>query len=96
MSRTDPCRTLYRKLSSIWPSSPTARCPLYAVNDNLFTIIDALMNDPRWDMKFLGMQIMIESLALGAFGTLYRLTTEPLHKELLRYIIQDEAPPARC
>ena len=41
---------------------------LYEINDNLYVIIDALMSDSRWDMKFLGMQIMIEGLALGAFG----------------------------
>jgi hypothetical protein len=35
-------------------------------------IIDSLMTDGRWDMKFLGMQIMVEGLALGAFGTIYR------------------------
>lgn len=64
---------------------------LYAINDNLFTIIDALMRDARWDMKFLGMQIMVEGLALGAFGTLYRLTEEPLLKELLKNVIRDEA-----
>jgi len=64
---------------------------LYQVNDNLFTIIDALMSDGRWDMKFLGMQIMIEGLALGAFGTLHALTREPLLKELLARVIQDEA-----
>lgn len=64
---------------------------LYVINDNLFVIIDALMTDSRWDMKFLGMQIMVEGLALGAFGTLYRWTREPLLKELLRYVIQDEA-----
>lgn len=64
---------------------------LYQVNDNLFTIIDALMRDSRWDMKFLGMQIMVEGLALGAFGTLYRQTQEPLLKQLLKYVIQDEA-----
>jgi len=64
---------------------------LYQVNDNLFTIMDALMRDSRWDMKFLGMQIMIEGLALGAFGTMYQVTREPLLKELLRYVIQDEA-----
>ena len=54
-------------------------------------IIDALMEDSRWDMKFLGMQIMVEGLALGAFGTLYRMTREPLLKNLLRLVIQDEA-----
>ena len=64
---------------------------LYQINDNLFVIIDALMSDSRWDMKFLGMQIMVEGLALGAFGTLYKLTKEPLLKELLRNVIQDEA-----
>jgi hypothetical protein len=64
---------------------------LYDVNDNLYVIIDALMYDSRWDMKFLGMQIMIEGLALGAFGLLYKLTHEPLLKNLLKYVIQDEA-----
>jgi hypothetical protein len=64
---------------------------LYQVNDNLFVIIDSLMTDGRWDMKFLGMQIMVEGLALGAFGTLYKLTKEPLLKQLLKMVIQDEA-----
>ncbi len=64
---------------------------LYMVNDNLFVIIDALMTDSRWDMKFLGMQIMVEGLALGAFGTLYKITREPLLKQLLKMVIQDEA-----
>jgi len=64
---------------------------LYQVNDNLFVIIDALMADSRWDMKFLGMQIMVEGLALGAFGTLYQMTNEPLLKELLKNVIRDEA-----
>jgi hypothetical protein len=63
----------------------------YQINDNLFVIIDALMSDSRWDMKFLGMQIMVEGLALGAFGAIYRQTREPLLKELLRMVIQDEA-----
>ncbi len=64
---------------------------LYQVNDNLFVIIDALMSDSRWDMKFLGMQIMVEGLALGAFGTIYKGTGEPLLKQLLKMVIQDEA-----
>ena len=64
---------------------------LYQINDNLFVIIDSLMTDGRWDMKFLGMQIMVEGLALGAFGTLYKMTKEPLLKTLLKMVIQDEA-----
>ncbi|MFN8578321.1 MAG: ferritin-like domain-containing protein [Candidatus Sericytochromatia bacterium] len=64
---------------------------IYQINDNLFVIIDQLMTDSRWDMKFLGMQIMVEGLALGAFSNLYFHTQEPLLKELLKNVIQDEA-----
>lgn len=64
---------------------------LYAINDNLFVILDALMGDARWDMKFLGMQIMIEGLALGAFCVMRRSTREPLLRELLKLVISDEA-----
>lgn len=64
---------------------------LYQINDNLFVLIDVLMRDGRWDVKFLGMQIMIEGLALGAFGTIRANTQEPLLKELLKYVITDEA-----
>ncbi|MEO6952026.1 MAG: ferritin-like domain-containing protein [Polyangia bacterium] len=64
---------------------------VYEINDNLYVIIDALMTDSRWDVKFLGMQIMIEGLALGAFGTIRQLTREPLLKELLKRVITDEA-----
>jgi hypothetical protein len=64
---------------------------LYSINDNLYVLIDALMRDERWDLKFLSMQIMIEGLALSAFGTLRGHTDEPLLRELLRYVITDEA-----
>ncbi len=64
---------------------------LYQINDNLYVLIDALMSDSRWDIKFLSMQIMIEGLALGAFGTMRQNTAEPLLRNLLRYVITDEA-----
>lgn len=64
---------------------------LYTINDNLHVVIESLTSDARWDMKFLGMQIMVEGLALGAFGTLYKNTREPLLKSLLRMVILDEA-----
>jgi hypothetical protein len=64
---------------------------LYQCNDNLFAILDALLRDSRWDMKFLGMQIMVEGLALGAFSQMYKSTREPLLANMLRLVIQDEA-----
>lgn len=63
----------------------------YDINDNLFVILDDLLTDERWDFKFLGMQIMVEGLALGAFRTIHNLSKEPLLKELLKYVIKDEA-----
>ncbi len=64
---------------------------LYQINDNLYVIIDALITDSRWDVKFLGMQIMVEGLALGAFCSLRPGTQEPLLKEMLKLVITDEA-----
>ena len=39
----------------------------------------------------MGMQIMIEGLALAAFGFMHMVTEEPLLKQLLRYVMSDEA-----
>jgi hypothetical protein len=64
---------------------------LYEINDNLYTIVDALMTDPRWDMKFLGMQIMIEGLALGASAPSGRSPASPCCGSLLTNVITDEA-----
>jgi hypothetical protein len=49
------------------------------------------VQDSRWDMTYLGMQIMVEGLALAAFGFQHQMTTEPLLKQLLRYVMSDEA-----
>ena len=54
-------------------------------------LLDDIVNDSRWDMTYLGMQIMVEGLALAAFGFMHQMTTEPLLKQLLRYVMSDEA-----
>ncbi|MEY4184308.1 MAG: hypothetical protein RIS07_711 [Actinomycetota bacterium] len=63
----------------------------YQVNTHLGMLLDDIVNDSRWDLTYLGMQIMVEGLALAAFGYLHQLTTEPLLKHLLRYVMSDEA-----
>jgi hypothetical protein len=63
----------------------------YRINDNLKKILDDILADPRWDIVYLGMQIMVEGLALAAFGMMHMVTTEPLLKKLLRYVMSDEA-----
>jgi len=64
---------------------------MYPVNAHLKMLLDDIIKDNRWDMTYLGMQIMIEGLALAAFGYLHELTGEPLLKKLLRYVMSDEA-----
>ncbi len=63
----------------------------YPVNAHLKMLLDDIIQDSRWDMTYLGMQIMVEGLALAAFGFIHQLTTEPLLKQLLRYVMSDEA-----
>jgi hypothetical protein len=54
-------------------------------------LLDDIINDSRWDMTYLGMQVMVEGLALAAFGFMHQMTEEPLLKQLLRYVMSDEA-----
>tara|TARA_B100000073_G_scaffold103967_1_gene83217 strand:- start:21971 stop:23125 length:1155 start_codon:yes stop_codon:yes gene_type:complete len=63
----------------------------YPVNHHLGLLLDDIINDSRWDITYLGMQIMVEGLALAAFGFMHQTTQEPLLKKLLRYVMSDEA-----
>jgi len=63
----------------------------YPINAHLKMLLDDIINDSRWDMTYLGMQIMVEGLALAAFGFMHMLTQDPLLKQLLRYVMSDEA-----
>jgi hypothetical protein len=63
----------------------------YPINSHLKMLLDDIINDSRWDMTYLGMQIMVEGLALAAFGMAHQTTPDPLLKQLLRYVMSDEA-----
>jgi hypothetical protein len=64
---------------------------LYPINDQLQALLKDTLNDSRWDMPYLGMQVLIEGLALAAFGLLRDITSKPLPKQILAYVMQDEA-----
>ncbi|MDJ0785658.1 MAG: ferritin-like domain-containing protein [Myxococcota bacterium] len=63
----------------------------WPINKNLKELLDATLTDSRWDFKYLGMQIMIEGLAMAAFGNLFQVCQEPLLKDLLKYVMRDES-----
>ena len=54
-------------------------------------LLDKILTDPRWDLKFIGMQIVIEGLALAAFNAAKTATNDPVYEQMLDYIIRDEA-----
>src|SRR6201999_4319866 len=63
----------------------------YPVNPDLARLLADALGDSRWDMPYLGMQVLIEGLALAAFGVHREMATTPLVKQLLAYVMQDEA-----
>ncbi|MDX6315809.1 MAG: hypothetical protein QOF84_3030 [Streptomyces sp.] len=63
----------------------------YPINDSLQSLLGDTLRDSRWDMPYLGMQVLIEGLALAAFGMLRDTTDKPLPKQILAYVMQDEA-----
>jgi hypothetical protein len=63
----------------------------YPVNPNLKKLLDQVLSDSRWDMKFLGIQIIVEGLALAAFGTIRDSASDPLLRDLTAAVMEDES-----
>ena len=63
----------------------------YPIHPALKLLLDKVLSDERWDLKFIGMQIIIEGLALAAFNSLKMSAADPLLKNIVHYVIRDEA-----
>jgi len=63
----------------------------YPINVHLKTLLDQALSDPRWDFTYLAMQVLIEGLALAAFGLIRNVATDPLGRAVNAYVMQDEA-----
>jgi hypothetical protein len=63
----------------------------YPISPGLKSLLNDVISDSRWDMTYLGMQVLIEGLALAAFGLIRDNATEPLAQALNTYVMQDEA-----
>ena len=63
----------------------------HSISGHLLQLLEDILDDKRWDITYLGMQIMVEGLALAAFGFLHAITPDPLLKTILRYVMSDEA-----
>jgi P-aminobenzoate N-oxygenase AurF len=63
----------------------------YPINDDLAKLLGEALADGRWDYPYLGMQVLIEGLALAAFGVHRDMSNNALVTQLLAYVMQDEA-----
>lgn len=73
-------RYLNEKMEHEYPLSETTR-----------DIFETILSEARWDLKYLGLQVILEGLAMGLFTRMYQAAQEPLLRELLHFVRQDEA-----
>ena len=73
-------RNLMKKFGVAYPMTPP-----------LASLVDDALRDSRWDFTYLAMQVVIEGLALAAFGTIRDLAQNPLAKMVNAYVMEDEA-----
>jgi hypothetical protein len=63
----------------------------YPITPGLASLLETVLTDRRWDMTYLGMQILIEGLALAAFQRIRDYAKNPLAAAVNAYVMQDEA-----
>src|SRR6266516_3813911 len=63
----------------------------YPITPGLKSLLETVLTDRRWDMTYLGMQILIEGLALAAFQRIRDFARNRLAASVNAYVMQDEA-----
>lgn len=64
---------------------------VYPINPHLQRLLEDTLRDSRWDMTYLGMQVLIEGVALAAFGLIRDYARSPLSRSVTAYVMQDES-----
>jgi hypothetical protein len=73
-------RLLHEKFELAYPITPPLR-----------RLLNDVLSDSRWDMTYLGMQVLIEGLALAAFANIRDTAQNHLAASVNAYVMQDEA-----
>jgi hypothetical protein len=63
---------------------------IYPVDPLLKALIDEILATNLWELKLLGMQMLVEGLAIAAFNLMRRQTGDRTLGQLLDYVLQDE------
>jgi hypothetical protein len=73
-------RLLHEKFELAYPITPTLK-----------RLLEDVLSDSRWDITYLGMQVLIEGLALAAFASIRDQAKNSLAAAVNAYVMQDEA-----
>jgi P-aminobenzoate N-oxygenase AurF len=63
----------------------------YPLTDSNYPIFNTILSESRWDFKYLGLQVVLEGLAMGLFSRLYHAAQEPILRRVLKLVMQDES-----
>ena len=63
----------------------------YPISTPLKSLLENIISERRWDFTYLGMQVLIEGLALAAFQGIRNHAQNPLAAQVNAYVMQDEA-----
>lgn len=63
----------------------------YPITDGLKNVLDAILTAKTWQQKCVGMQIMVESLAMGSFKNMLVTAEDKLLKDIVELTARDEA-----
>ncbi len=63
---------------------------IYPVDPLLKAVLDEILSTNLWELKLLGMQMIVEGLAIAAFNVMRRQTADPTLAQVLDYVLQDE------
>jgi hypothetical protein len=64
---------------------------VYPINPHLAQLLHDTLSDSRWDFTYLGMQVLVEGVALAAFGLIRDQAQNQLAASVTAYVMQDEA-----
>ena len=63
---------------------------IYPVDPLLKSLLDDILATNSWEVKLLGMQMLVEGLAIAAFNVMAKQTADPTLARVLDYVLQDE------
>jgi len=64
---------------------------VYPIMPGLKALLNAVLQADLWQMKCIGMQVIAESIAMGSFKTMMKLTNDEVFRRVVELTAQDEA-----